>query len=216
MRKFKNLAGQKFFRLTALRHEVRRDYYNRTTTYWLCECDCFSRKWIATSHLMSGKIRSCGCLAKELVSTRNRTHGMAAGEHSSIYRLWRGMIQRCSDQNSVGYENYGGRGITVCDRWRKFEYFYADMGDPPLGMTLDRIDNNKGYSKENCRWATKQEQANNRRNTFYISIDGLNKPLSIWCVEYNVSDQIEVIRRRIKGLKWDPVVALTTPVRSQK
>ncbi len=130
-----------------------------------------------------------------------------------IYRIWDGMIQRCYNKNSINYDNYGGRGIVVCNRWRhSVENFFNDMGNPPsLKHTLDRRKNNKGYSKSNCRWATKQEQANNTRRVqkeipFY-EIDDIKRTLPEWCLLYN-KPLLLVYKRMGRG--WDVLSALTT------
>ena len=110
------------------------------------------------SNLRSGKQRSCGCYREEI----RRTHGKS---NSSIYRRWNAMLMRCQDPKHQSFGHYGGRGIKVCERWQKFDDFYADVGDPPAGMTLDRVDNDRGYSPDNVRWATPKEQMANRRGT---------------------------------------------------
>lgn len=106
------------------------------------------------------------------------------------------MRRRCNNPRELEYHNYGGRGITVCDEWQNFENFYKDMGDPPLGMSIDRIDNNKGYYPENCRWANAATQSNNKRNTIHITFDGKTKTISDWSKEKGV--KTDIIRYRLR------------------
>lgn len=107
--------------------------------------------------------------------------------HSRAYTSWRGMIDRCTNPNMASWKDYGGRGITVCERWRTFEHFYADMGDPPGGMTLDRIDVDGNYEPSNCRWATTAVQSRNRRNNVFITDDGVTQTLHDWAREKGIS-----------------------------
>ena len=128
---------------------------------WLCQCECGTVKTVATSHLRQGKSKSCGCLERELASARAKTHGMSGTVEQ---RTWTSMRDRCRNPKAAHYECYGGRGISVCERWaNSFENFYEDMGPRPSSChSIDRIDVNGNYDPANCRWATIKEQ---RRNT---------------------------------------------------
>ena len=130
-----------------------------------CKCTCGTEFSLTISRW--GKSRSCGCLTRETTIARSTRHGQAIGGSSKIYAIWSDMIGRCTRTTHARYASYGDHGITVCERWRDFANFYADMGDRPEGRSLDRIDNDNGYSPENCRWATASQQAKNRRATAY-------------------------------------------------
>jgi hypothetical protein len=146
---------KKFGRLTI----IRLHHHNKhRQSMYLCSCDCGNEKIISGNNIKNGIIKSCGCLRKEGGRLK---HGYSK---TKIYRVWSGIIQRCNNPNNKDYKDYGGRGIVVCKRWLKFENFLKDMGEVPFGLTLDRINNDKNYYKKNCRWATWNQQANNRRN----------------------------------------------------
>ncbi len=130
---------------------------------WLCLCECGIKKTIISSDITSGRLVSCGCHKKRLVGERNKINAKHGQTYSRTWTTWRTMRQRCRDKNATGWKYYGARGINVCEEWNSFNKFIADMGIRPLGRSLDRINNDLGYFKENCRWATPKEQAANKR-----------------------------------------------------
>jgi hypothetical protein len=158
-KEMRDLSGDRYGRWTVLSFSHR-----APRKYWSCRCECGTEKTVSESSLRSGSSKSCGCLKNEMTRERlvkrNTTHGLSK---TPAFRIWDGMKQRCLNPNSQFYSYYGGRGITVCEDWLSFENFYADMGDPPTGLSLDRVDNDGPYAPWNCRWTDDFAQVKNRR-----------------------------------------------------
>lgn len=174
--------GDKYGRLTIVGNLQKIGDNKRVIKYVICKCDCGSQRISTITNLRRGLSKSCGCIKGKTTEK----HGMS---NTPEYFTWHGMIERCKNENNSRYSSYGGRGITVCEKWNNFSGFYEDMGKRPQGTTLDRIDNNKGYSKENCKWSTSFEQQNNRRNTRRIKYKGDKKTIAEWStflgIKYN-------------------------------
>ena len=174
----RDLTDQRFGFLVALclGEKQRKD----TGAWWLCRCDCGNEKHLPSHDLVQGKIMSCGCQHEALKDLAGRvTHGRSGG-NDRTYRIWQAMLNRCRNQDTPNWKDYGGRGITVCERWTVFESFIADMGEALSDRSIDRIDNDGHYEPQNCRWATRLEQANNARNNVRITYDGETLTRSEW------------------------------------
>lgn len=203
MPKFIDITGRRVGFLTVLRRHGTANYGKVT---WLCKCDCGNEKIVLGDSLRNGYPKSCGCRIGELISSGRKSHGQSG---SALYKIWLGIKKRCFDSKSNIYNHYGGRGITVCDRWLRgdgtvtgYECFAADMGDRPSDKhSIDRIDFNGNYSPENCRWATREEQMQNRRNNLNYVFNG--EVLCLAEISRRVGIPYGTLKhRRRKG--WEP------------
>ena len=186
-------------------------------TAWLCRCECGAEKVFRSGDLLRHKSSpSCGCLSKKRSAEVNTKHGHASRRHRSgmsrEYAAWNAMLSRCYRPNSNGYQNYGGRGIIVCERWKgSFSDFLSDMGPRPSDRhSLDRINNNGNYEPGNCRWSTKVEQGMNRRTNHIVTLNGVAMPLTM--ATHKTGTPIERLRSRLRR-GWDVSVAVSVDAR---
>lgn len=215
MGKFIDLTGQRFGRLTVIKQGEYYIYPANGYRYvqWLCKCDCGNERTVRACTLRSGDTQSCGCIAKEILIKRNTTHNKY---HSRLHSIWSNMKNRCSNPNSKRYKDYGGRGITVCEEWKEnFENFYswAVQNGYEKELTLDRVDINKGYNQENCRWATYQTQANNTRTNKYITYNEEVHTLAEWC--RILEKPYSTMHDRLKS-GWSIEDTFTKPIKANK
>jgi len=195
-----DLLGRRFGRLLVV---GRAENNKHNKACWTCLCDCGSTTAVVGDYLIKGDTASCGCLWKERVTKHGKSY-------SPEYEVWKNMIRRCTNPNAQDYPNYGGRGITVCEDWLKLENFCRDMGPRPTRLhSLERSDNDKGYCKENCRWATKKEQNNNRRSSRVFTYNGKTQSLQSWADALEIS--VSTLWSRVKN-GWDISRVLTEPV----
>jgi hypothetical protein len=198
------MIGQVFTRLTVVAQSAVRQ---KGEVVWACSCVCGAVKHARGSALRGGYTKSCGCLQRESRSVAKVTHGMS---HTRVYRVWAAMWGRCTNPNTKNFADYGGRGIAVCARWRDFKKFLLDLGEPPAGALLERVNNNKGYSPSNCRWATRAEQNQNKRTTRYLTAGGETLPLVVWAKRLGIRHS--TLRERLER-GWSEEQACTTPTK---
>lgn len=203
---FIDMAGWRFGKLLVL---DRAPNNARGTSMWNCLCDCGERRLIEGTGLRAGRNKSCGCASPRFECSRFKKHGMSG---TRTYSIWRGMHTRCTDPKASKAHLYVLKGIKVCERWNDFENFLADMGVAPDGLTIDRIDGDRGYEPGNCRWADRITQGNNTSANHKLTINGRTQTISMWAREIGMKSNTIVYRIR-RG--WDAEKALTTPVISR-
>jgi hypothetical protein len=201
-----DLSGKKFGRVTVIK---RVENKNNHVAY-LCKCDCGNEFITLSQHLVSGCTKSCGCLNREKASKRmakmSKTHGFS---HTRLYEIWKNMRGRCLREYSTAYNAYGGRGIKICKEWDDFQTFHdwACANGYSDELTIDRIDVNGNYEPSNCRWATYEQQANNRRNNHLITYNNETHTIAEWS---RITDiKYDTIERRINKSNWSVEKALT-------
>lgn len=203
-------SGKTQGNLTVVR-DIGKDCYG--SRLWLCVCSC-GTEVVKSSNVLKQGVKSCSAKCGVGESNRNRTkHGQATRDKGTtkVYMTWLSLRDRCTNPNCAAYPRYGGRGITVCRRWNSFENFYADVGEPPTPKhTLDRINNNKGYTPSNVRWATRKEQANNRNRNVWVKYEGKRMTWAQWaehlgisytCLMTRVRDKTDLKEILVKGNK---------------
>lgn len=205
MPKLIDLTGKRFGRLVVLRR------CESDKRKWNCQCDCGNKTSVLTSQLTSGKTKSCGCYKKDLDSKRFKKHGDA--NKSKLYCVWAGMKNRCKNKSHIGYKDYGGKGIRYCEEWEDYSNFknWAESNGYKEGLTIDRIDNNKNYCPENCRWVDRFVQANNMTKNHLLELDGEKHTIAEWSRITGIDQS--VIKARVNRLGWSAEKTLKTPVR---
>ena len=212
MSKWVSLIGRKFGLLTVLDLDPTRGRGKKKRRFWKCECACGNITSVVTDALVNDLTHSCGC-------QMGKSHGMS---YTRQYNIWKGAKTRCMNKNDTSFHHYGGRGITICDKWLTFEGFWEDMRDGYCdNLTLDRVDVNGNYEKGNCRWVTMKDQGNNKRNTVFHIIDGekmchadIAKKFNIsvknlcnrldrgWCIEMAAKTPVDVSKGYTRGMKF--------------
>lgn len=198
-----DLTGKKFGKWTVMKRAGR----SKQGALWECLCECGNINKVRGTYLHNGESKSCGCCRAE--SARKHGHNTTKGK-SKTYSSWESMIQRCTNPNNKHFNRYGGRGITICESWRDFPNFLADMGERPDGLSLDRINNNRGYSPDNCRWATDSQQNNNRANSRFVTVNGYTDTIPNHARRYNIN--VKSARNRIY-LGWSPMDTFMIPIK---
>jgi hypothetical protein len=200
MPSFIDLTGREFDRLTVISQAPNRA---NGRVMWNCKCICGSMVTVTSKSLTRHAGRSCGCLQKQITRARLLKHGVTSNNaFPTTYAIWVNMRQRCTNPRTPGWKNYGGRGITICDRWQDFSNFLADMGERPGKLSIERIDNSAGYSPDNCEWADRKTQARNTRLTPIITVCGRRLPVITACEEFGVKLHTVETRKRTSGISY--------------
>jgi len=200
------IIGKKFGRLTVRAFHTMTNHNSR----WKCKCECGKEVVVNGGWLTSGNTKSCGCLLRDIPN--HKTHGMSTARE---YYSWSTMIQRCTNPNHTYYKNYGGRGISICSRWRNsFETFLKDMGIRPAGTSLDRKNNKGDYAPENCMWSDRIKQGANKRNNRFLIVDGVKRTVSQWSRITGIRKN--TIRMRVVERGWSDKEAVMTNVGNPK
>lgn len=207
-----DITGKRFGRYVVLRF-AGKNKHNQST--WLCRCDCGREKVVQGLALKSGRTKSCGCLSAEKRRAKLIKHGHTAhGVVTQEYSAWTNMRNRCNNPNDDRFADYGGRGITVCERWNDFDKFLADMGQKPSDdHQLDRKDNDRGYSPDNCRWATRKQQQRNMRSNRLVSYSGETRSVTEWAERLEIN-AITLWARLNRG--WTIDEAMNTAVKKPR
>lgn len=208
-RKIHNVAGKRFGFATVICEDGRTSC---GSVLWLCKCDCGKYFHTTSSNLVRGTTKSCGCYSSRCTRNRNIENTIyKTPDEVRLSHIWRDMLRRCEKTTDPAYCNYGGRGINVCASWKEFDNFkeWAIKTGYHSSLTIDRIDNNAGYSPNNCRWATVQEQANNRRNNLIVEYNGETRTITEWSRILN--KRMKTLRWRIFTAGWDVKRAFSTP-----
>ena len=204
-----DVSGKRFGKLVAEK-PLKRLVSGRQRIYWRCRCDCGRTHYVESNNLL--RTNSCGCSKGASISSKKTRHGHTrrCGPRTDTYSIWAQMVQRCTNSNHHRYKDYGGRGITVCRRWLKYDNFLADMGERPTGLTLDRKNNDKGYYKRNCRWATRSVQANNMHANRLLTYKGRTLTMTQWTKKLGFKRS--TLPNRLSRDGWSVERALSTPV----
>ena len=215
MGKCEDLTGQKFGKLTVIKRvENHVQPCGKQYVQWLCKCDCGNETVVRSANLKGGRTQSCGCLIKET----NSTHGL---KKTRLYVVWKDIKARCFNPNANNFKDYGAKGVFMCDEWRNdFKVFYdwaMENGYNPNAKrgecTIDRINNNKGYSPDNCRWTDNLTQQNNKKNNRFLTYNGETHTIAEWSRILNIKTYV-LYARLYSG--WSVERTLTTPVKKYK
>lgn len=206
MRRKQLPVGSKYGRLVVQDNKIA-SRSGRNRMICICKCECGTVVEVMANSLQIGNTNSCGCYVRDVLKNR-ATHGHTRKYSASrTYKAWSNMINRCENQKVKHFKNYGGRGISVCNRWHDFANFLADMGECPNSFMIERLDNDGNYEPGNCRWATTTEQANNKRNSRWLVLKGEKKTLAQWAQQSNLP-YMKLFYRLRKGLTLQDALSM--------